>query len=273
MLYAKFFALCLLLSPSFLFAAQNKSENQVVSEASELRLTVSKVKLAQALNEIAKKAGTPVHYSTLPEQLVTADCIGNIKTVLACLLGKNADIVYRYSRYSLSNERQAQPLEVWILEIPTLVNEFKAERAIPGNTGKRQGQEETAEHNKLGSTELFIEQVKDPQLRMDAIANLAMVGRKDDLRVRSVLKEALSDSNSGVRLQAVLAIAQRDGDDSLADIERAMSDENADVRRMAVEGVGNNNFLLELALKDADANIRQYAATKLGLLNKANNEN
>jgi hypothetical protein len=56
-------------------------------------------------------------------------------------------------------------------------------------------------------------------------------------------------------------------------MQRAMSDENADVRRMAVERVGNNYLLLEQALKDNDPNIRLYAATKLASLSKANDGN
>jgi hypothetical protein len=273
MLFARSFILSLLFFPAYLLAAQ---DIQVVSNNNatvELRLMASKVKLAQALNQIAKETGIPVHYSMLPDQPITADCTGKIKTILACLLGTNVDRVYRYASGASKDQQQDQPVEVWILEIPASLNQFKAGNALAGNLEKKQGQQTTTERQKVDNTELFMEQVKDPKQRMEAIANLAMACRKDDLNVRTVLKDALTDKNPGVRLQAVLAIAGRDGVDSLADMQRAMLDENADVRRMAVERVGNNYLLLEQALKDIDPNIRQYAKTKLALLNKANYDN
>lgn len=271
MLIARVFALSLLLFPVYVLAEQGMMEANKNVAAVELRLRITQVKLAQALDQLAKKSGIPVHYSMLPEQFITADCAGKIKVVLTCLLGGNVDMIYRYQTGASNLMPQTQPIEVWILEVPALFNQ--SESAIAGNQEKKQQQQIAAENKNTDNTELLLERAKNPTLRMEAIADLAMAGGKDNVQVRTVLRDALYDRNPGVRLQAVLAIAQREGEEALADMQRAMSDENADVRRMAVERVGNNYLLLEQALKDNDPNIRLYAATKLALLNKANNDN
>lgn len=238
----------------------------------QLRLTAREATLQQVFDAIVEKTGISIHYLALPDVVVSAKCQGSLKSLLLCLLGSNVDMVFR--DVSGSNQKPAAQTEVWLLDIPDLktANAF-SDRFESDTTALNL-------HKRLDPTDSEIEELtgkllemaKDPRQRMEAVAALGSAGHKGDMKVHSVLKKALSDTNPGVRAQAVFALGKREGDDALLDIEAAMHDENAEVRRIAVESVGNNMTMLQQALKDSDDSIRLYASTKLQLMSNRQNE-
>jgi hypothetical protein len=239
----------------------------------ELGLITRQVPLDQVLNEIVKKTGVSIHYSNLPEDWVTAECNGKIQVILACLLGANVNIVFRYLSGSSKDNWRIQPVEVWILQVSSRINQVQQSIASADNRlTVRQAQRKIAEKEKIDNTEFLLELARDPLRRMEAIASLAVEGRKDDLNVRNTLKEALSDKNAGVRAQAVFALALREGEGAIADLQQAMRDESAEVRLIALESAGNDPVILQQALNDRDLNVRQLAITKLTTINKVNHE-
>ena len=69
------------------------------------------------------------------------------------------------------------------------------------------------------------------------------------------------------------AIAQQDCQDALLVLEQAMHDPELSVRLLAIDGLGSDDksvALLEQALGDEDAAIRELAALKLELLSDPN---
>lgn len=82
------------------------------NEGAELQLDVRHMLLSKVLDEIAFKTDVPIHYSSVPEDLVTAMCVGsNLKHILGCLLDRKADFVMSYT--DAINKKQAT--EVWVL--------------------------------------------------------------------------------------------------------------------------------------------------------------
>jgi HEAT repeats len=246
---------------------------------SELRLIANNASLQQSLSEITKATDAKFHYSTLPSEPITADCQGALKSVLECLLGPNADMVFRQQPKRMGRHfkkhGRAQLAEVWLLHVLAVSglprSNIDIEVAEPEASKQPESPTLTTASTveQVDNTDALLAMAKQPEQRLDAINALVTQGRKDDMNVRAVLKEALNDQNPGVRAQAVFALAQREGEGVIAELQEAMHDENADVRRMAVESAGNDNAILQLALKDQDASIRQYAITKLDLLNKS----
>lgn len=217
-------------------------------------LQANNAPLASVLAEIADKTQVALHYTAASERRANLNCQGSIETILACALGSEANIVFRYTADADSARSQGQAKEVWIL--PT----------IPGPS-QSQSTAETQSIAPADDVSVFLEQAKDPSQRMQAIANLSMEANKGNMQVRAALENALRDKNPGVRAQAVLALRQTDDEAALQQIQAATHDLNADVRLMAIESLGNNRLILQEALKDNDQNIRQYAATKLANLN------
>jgi HEAT repeats len=246
---------------------------------SELRLIANNTSLQQSLSEITKATGATFHYSTLPSEPITANCQGALKPVLECLLGPNADMVFSQQPKKVSRhfkkKTPTQIAEVWLLNVPAVsglprpnIDTEVAEHAV-SKSSESPALVNVSSAEPVDNTDALLAMAKQPEQRLDAINALVTQGRKDDMNVRAVLKEALTDQNPGVRAQAVFALAHREGEGAIAELQQAMQDENVDVRRMAVESAGNDNAILQLALKDQDASIRQYAITKLDLLNKS----
>lgn len=225
----------------------------------EFRVITVEAGLEQVLAQIAEKSAIRLHYSALPKEPASADCVGKLETLLPCLLGPQANIVFRYSPRPNSNAQPRQPSEAWILPQPA---------ESDSETGRTLATEPAP--TVTDNTPTFLEQAKDPQKRMQAIANLAMAGRFDDMQVKAAIKDALKDKDPAVRAQAVLALRQTHDGDAVNQIAQAMHDSNADVRLLATESVGDNPLLLQQALKDSDRAIREYAAAKLAALNQSN---
>lgn len=112
-----------------------------------------------------------------------------------------------------------------------------------------------------------------PEDRISALSQLAVKNSIDPGIVQRILQAAISDSDAKVRGQAVYAIAQQDCQDALLVLEQAMHDPELSVRLLAIDGLGSDDksvALLEQALGDEDAAIRELAALKLELLSDPN---
>ncbi len=246
----------LVLFSGLLHAGQINDATQALSKpnrADFLEVGTHQASLTEVLKQIANKAGVIVHYSSLPENQMTVNCKGTLQTVLSCVMGANIDIVYRYN-----NDRSMA--EVWILPVTIL-----GMKNVPVEHQKIEFLEPSTDN-----TDRFLQEAKDPQLRMDAIARLAFEGRKDDMQVYDALKQALSDSNPGVRAQAIFGLIKREGENANVFVEQAMADKSVEVRLMALEGAGDNPGLLQQALNDSDFNVRQVAKELLAAQNKFN---
>jgi HEAT repeats len=233
----------------------------------DLQLKVRQMPLAKVLDSIANKTHIPLHYSLLPEDLVTATCVGStLKQVLECLLDRKADLILRYPHAQTQTANNGHIAEAWILgsRIDSAVAENFPVTGDEGSFDLLQNQENTKTEQDRIDELLKMTQSENPEERAAAIGALLTEGREDDPDVKAALERALTDQDSSVRSQAVSSYAHRENSAAVSEvIQEALNDSSADVRMMAVDSITNDVALLQEAVNDSDATIRSLAAIKL----------
>ena len=240
------------------------------SQGAELQLEVRQMPLAEVLNSIADKTHVPIHYSVLPEGLVTATCVGQaLKQVLECLLDRKADLIVRYPQTPSERDNKWQVMEAWILGSRLDGATTKAE--CPAIASKSDKSSFSLRQNEYGEVVLpnqinaflKIAQSANAAERAEAIGALISAGYEGDPTIRAALEEALHDKDANVRAQAISSFAHREGNAAIGAIQDALHDESVDVRLMAVDGIVDDVGLLQQAVNDSDEAVRTIAAMKL----------
>jgi hypothetical protein len=261
-------------------AEQSLQVMKTRNAGSELQVEARQVQLAQIINKIASETGVPIHYSALPEERVTATCVGaTVKQVMECLLDRKADVIFRYPQQSAKDNSDIQPLEVWVLGTRFDTGQKQADctaTEAQGSVGFVNRDPEEAKiqavsiKNGADPTEklLAMARSQNPAQRADAISALMTGGRAGDAKVRKALETALSDKNADVRAQAISSLAHREGEGATVALQQALQDRDASVRLMAVESADNDPALFQQALNDSDETVRTLAAMKLEALSK-----
>jgi HEAT repeats len=250
------------------------------SAGSEFQLEVKQTPLAQVLDSIAQKTHVPIHYSILPEGLVTATCVGaTLKQVLECLLDGRADLIVRNPRGLAKSDSKGQVAEAWILGSRMDGHQPAAgscTAAVSGQTtGKgtvklqqdREDVDAEAGLVRIGAL-LKMARSKKPADREEAIGQLLAEDTLDHPEVKAVLEKALTDPDENVRAQAISSLAHRDGANAAGAIQVALNDESADVRLMAVDSITDDVALLQQAANDSDETVRSLATIKLEQLSQ-----
>jgi hypothetical protein len=285
MIAGKFWATCSLLLISSLALAdggidgKEKGKIEVTlggNSREAIRLEARQAPLRQVVDEIAGKTGTRVHYSALPDQRVTATCSGTTaQQILQCLLGPEADLMSRYPSGLPQGDPREQSAEIWVLESSFEDRPFSTDPQDSGQGAAADIQKKEAGRHQTNSAQSEPEEIgklvemaagKDPAQRAKAIARLATDERTDEATFRNTLENALLDENAEVRAQAVYGLARHGGAGTLAMLQAALHDSDADVRLMAVDSAGTDAeglALLREALADSDETVRTFAALKL----------
>ena len=241
----------------------------------EFQLQVKQLPLAQVLANIVSKTKIAIHYSVLPEGLVTATCVGSsLKQVLECLLDGKADLIVRYQSASDKIDHKDQIAEAWILgsNLADVVAKVECPALIDkGSLTFKQNEDYqlalTAETEAL----LKAAQSNKPEDRIEAMSRLLVVGAKGDPAVKAALEQGLIDKDESVRAQAISSYSRREGSGAATALQEALHDPSMQVRLMAVDGITDNTALLQQAINDNDETIRALATTKLEALTQTNN--
>jgi hypothetical protein len=245
-------------------------------KGSEVQLEVRQMPLAKVLDAVTKQTKVPIHYSVLPEGLITATCVGTaLKPVLECLLNHKADLIVRYPKNSGKTEGN-QIIEAWVLGSKIEVANNTSSCAVSSDTGSMAltGTEFNSENNADQSNEILkLTKSKDADERADAVGTLIAAGRDGDPAIKAALEEALHDQDANVRAQAISTLTHRGDtkDESASAIQEALQDSSTDVRLMAVDGIGDDIALLQQAVNDSDEAVRVTAELKLAELTQRKN--
>lgn len=280
----------LLLIPDLLLADgkvshREKPNVQVIISGDKqeaITLEARQAPLGQVMDEIAGKTGTRVHYSVLPEELVTATCAGaTVKQIMECLLGPDADLMFRYPSGFSKDDSPGRPVELWVLGSSFGDRQFSEGARGSGLRAAAGVREDAGQHLQTKTAQTDSTQSKpedigklvemasgeDPAERANAIARLAADERADEAILRNTLGKALSDEDADVRAQAVYGLARRGGAGISAMLQAALHDRDESVRLMAVGSAGTDAqgvALLREALTGSDETVRALAAMKLG---------
>ena len=252
----------------------NPLNNLVISSEKgiELQLEVRETSLNLVLDNIANKTNVAIHYSALPEGMITATCVDStVKKILECLLDKKANLVVRNQDSNLKANKD-QLVEAWILGTKFVSPNQSTDCSVNDKDSKKNLQNSNASNEEQERINKILKaaQSKDSTERTKAMSQLLAAGNPGDPSIKAVLEEGLTDPDDLVRAQAISSLAHREGNGALAAIEEAMHDKSVDVRMMAVDSITDNTALLQQALHDSDETIQALAEAKLEQLSHEN---
>jgi hypothetical protein len=247
------------------------------NKGSELQLEVRQMPMADVLKLISAKTQVPIHYSVLPEGLVTATCVGpTLKHVLECVLDRKADLIVRFPRNADKPESKGQLAEAWVLGSRLVGTVAKADCSVTDTANSslslnlsQQDAEAKAKQNPSDAL-LNVAQSENGAGRAEAIGALLAAGTKGDPKIQVMLEDAVHDEDANVRAQAISTLTHwsNNTESISAALSEAIHDNSADVRLMAVDGITDDVDLLQQAVNDSDEVVRTMAATKLEALMK-----
>ena len=286
--FVVFYDILSILCPVNAFAVEVLVEHEarvdwVVSDSkgSELQLEVRQMPLERVFSTITAKTGVPIHYSVVPQGLVTATCVGaTLKQVMECLLSRKADLIVSYHKPTTQAQAKVsdknQPSEMWVLgsrftDTANCSGATATQQTINNASVKSPASQVNAAEVEPDQTDDLLKRAKskDAAARADAIGALMAAGRVGDANVKRALEEALTDPNANVRAQAISSLSHREGSAAAAAaLQDALHDADAGVRLMAVDGAGYNIALLQQAVNDDDDTVRTLAISKLEELQK-----
>lgn len=270
----------------------NRPESQgFTSQAPELqtlRVRVNKGLLSlqaihwpyiEVLDALQKETGIRFHYSIpMAETVTLAFKDVPVQEALKRLLGREAQLMFRFPEGPSIAGRVRVPEDVWILgkvsgPIPEAGGPADESAALVRKDGTSALADESQldaepETSELWEVDSLVEtmQSDDPSLRLEAISALAGSGQADQEAVKAVLHAALNDMDAGVRAQAVQALVLRGGAEASGYLDQAMRDQDPSVRMMALESVvpaEHGVDLLKQALSDSDPTVRAIAEARL----------
>jgi len=189
-----------------------------------LSLHVSQPSFAEVLGAIQKETGIRFHYTLPMAEAVTLSFNDvPVPDALKRLLGREAQLTFRFPQRPSTTSRTGVPEEVWILgkvsgasaeaggpvenSAPSVVEGGIARTQSPAPADKPQPDVDPTSSEQPDS-ESLIEATKseDPIQRLQALSTLAESNQADQGAVHAVLQAALTDEDARVRVQAVRAL-------------------------------------------------------------------
>lgn len=242
---------------------------------------------AEVLVAIQKETGIRFRYTIPMSEAVTLSFKDvPVQEALKRLLGREAQLMFRFSEGQSVASRAGVPEEVWILgkvsgpiaeaggpadKSAASVGESGVARTQspvpPAPADERQPDADPTTNEQLGMESLIeTAQSEDPMRRLQAVSALAASGNADQETVNAALDAALTDEDAVVRAQAVQALVKRGGPEATGYLEQALRDQDSGVRIMALESVDPGQHgvdLVKQALSDSDPAVRAMAEAML----------
>lgn len=227
-----------------------------VDAAQGIRVQARQAPMGRMLAALAAETHIPIHIPAGLDTGLTATCAAaSIKPLLACLLGPDANLMFRYE--------QGRPAEIWVLAAGTRPVATVAPPLPKSGLAAEPPSVEQLLAQATGG---------DAEQRATALGRLIVDGRVDAAELRGALETALGDSDPEVRAQAVFGLTRQGGDTTPEVLWRAFEDPDESVRMTALDGAGEDAqglALLRQALADRAADVREFAALKLDSLSGA----
>jgi len=260
MLMSRWGILCFMVTqPALAFA---HSERLVIGQHDgSWTVEFRQMALRNAIASLEKEFKVPIHYATLPDQLISVNCSGHSPpSIIKCLFNNHADMVVR-----TENDQAA---EIWLLALD--------ESGIADKQDGYNEQHDAAKPRETASKStgidsdamLALANSQDPEVRADSIMQLAAGQMVDADKLHELLTAALNDENSQVRAQAVQGLAKREGKAAAGVLQSALLDKDEDVKLAAIDNAGDNTELLRQAMVDNNSFVSRYAAMKMLELSK-----
>ena len=108
-----------------------------------------------------------------------------------------------------------------------------------------------------------LRQANTPEEKVQALSDLSSGGVIEDPNVRKALNDAAMDQKAAIRSQAIITAAALDKGSAAEILANALHDKDVTVRMAALDMANGEKKVLEQALADSDASVRDYAAAKM----------
>lgn len=247
------------------------------SPQGRLELQATQAPLAQILGVLEKETGVRIRYSLPPGKpdSISARCAeASLPSLLQCLLGREADLMLTFSGAEKNGKRPPQLVDIKILDSSFSTGDGAGcAEAVGGcRPAKSEGAPQAPRADRASSApddnDRLWELAHSSQSkeRARAIGRLAVAEGVDTARLDATLRNALSDAAGEVRAQAVFGLARQSVGAAFDVLGVALHDRDPSVRLMAVDSLEADEpgrALLQEALADRDATVREYAAMKL----------
>lgn len=224
---------------------------------SPYQLNAKNQPIAKVLSDAAKIAKVTIHYLGPVDNEISVACHAHhVQRFLRCVLKPGANRVFRYALF----EQGLVLAEVWVYSV--------------GAGALSELDDGDSNSLTVDNTEQLIDDAllsENSAFRVSAMAEVGNSNKLAQMRKASVLEAGLSDPSGSVRAQALAGLIKQPGYDADSELNAALVDDDVDVRLMAVDQASTNRALLEKALQDRDATVRQYAAYKLSELMQSSN--
>lgn len=250
-----------------------------------LSLHTSQRSFAEVLGAIEKETGIRFHYTIPMAKAVTLSFKDvPVQEALKRLLGREAQLMFRFPEGPSAAGRAGVPEDVWILgEVSGPIAEVRGPTdksgASIGEGGVAWAQSpeglapaDDSQPDPATTEQPDIESLmettrsEDPMRRLQALSTLAGSEHADQGAVDAALDAALTDEDAMVRAQAVQALVMRRGPEATGYLEQALRDPDPSVRIMALESVDpatHGEDLIKQALSDSDPAVRAMAQAML----------
>jgi len=237
--------------------------------------------LEQIFDRITVQTGMKFHYTHLPKVPAGTICAGpSISDIVKCLLGPGGSFVLHGSGGMKKSNDKNNPLEIWVLNNSdyentdqSVIGVLDVRRLVtPSGTDKKNDSGANDNLYQAGIDDidrlLKMANSEDPTTRGQALAQLASseYPKDYDRVVQEALELALLDSDSSVRAQALLGLAQRNDTNSVGIFQEALNDDDSSIRLLVVDSVGDDAqsiALLRQALTDEEKIVSDFAKAKL----------
>ncbi|MGY6215824.1 HEAT repeat domain-containing protein [Methylolobus aquaticus] len=255
-------------------AASRVTASKVSGSTPSIQVEARQALLAEALEAVAGETGVRLKHSDLPADTLATVCKGEtVETVVECLVGTRANLIYRYAE---AKDGKRVPEEIWVkgkVSQPAgaayaVADPVKKEDGSPAAAGAVKSGLSTPPPASPQATQKALEMAaaSDAAQKLEGLSRLAGQGSADDAAVRQTLERALSDEDPSARAQALYGLSRLEGVSTVGMLQDALHDSDVSVRLMAVDSAGTDAqgaALLQQALGDADETVREFAAMRL----------
>lgn len=270
---------CLVLGNAAVWGKNLISPSSLVFERTEVigaefQLQANQAPVNLILDKITAVTGVILHRTVLPQDPITATCVGSsVKAILDCLFNHKTAMIARYAEDAQAQKNPTDQLkEIWIMGSDYGLDNKQCVTAmhpVSSTDGATQSLESMLTLN-AENLDVLLKKAKSTDIteRMNAVAGLGRSGEAGNSAIQATLQNALQDVSPQVRAQALNSIVSREGEGAVYALENALHDPDLSVRMMAVDVAGNNKNILEQAMADTSKTVREYAATKLAGLSE-----
>lgn len=237
----------------------------------------------ELFNQLNKKTHATFHCAFPLQGSVTASIPPlPIREALERLFGSEADFVFQFAQDDIRH--YAMPKEIWVLGNYTTQNPQSAKPSlkIMRDVSHSAPSTQANTDNVLPIVDAFANESidaltdraqndKNPESRIQALANLTGHAETDSSAVNQALETALNDKDASVRGYAVQALANQGSQEAAGQVRLALQDTDIDVRIKAVESVTLNDqgiALLQEALGNPDETVQMIAKDRLNQLSQ-----